>query len=109
MAMAKSTRDTQVMRSAEPTFVSDLGWLKPFCEGPANLYRTAWGEAARLAARGLQDQAHYMKKLSECTEPLEALRCHGEFLQQSWTRCFEDGSRALDAFRTGAFSGLAQD
>jgi phasin protein len=107
MATSNSKRAAEAASNSGPAFLDAIGWMKPLYGGPANVCGAAWSEAARLAASSLQDQADYMKKLSECTEPLEALKCHGEFVQRSWARCFEQGSRAFDALRTGTSASSA--
>ena len=109
MATSNSKRAAEAAGNSGPAFLDAIGWMTPFCRGPAAACGATWSEAARLAASSLQDQADYIKKLSECTEPLEALKCHGEFVQRSWRRCFEQGSRAFDVLRTGVSTSLAQD
>lgn len=68
------------------------------------LYATMWNGALGNAARALHDQADYMQKLAECSDPAEAMKCHGEFVQQSWTRSIEESSKMLSALQTNASS-----
>lgn len=109
MTTSNSKRAAEAASNSGPAFLEAIGWMKPFYDGPANACGAAWSEAAKLAASSLQDQADYMKKLSECTEPLQAFKCHGDFVQRSWARCFEQGSRTLEALRTGVSTSFTRN
>ncbi|WP_439404103.1 phasin family protein [Bradyrhizobium sp. DASA03076] len=87
--------------SATPTFsFSPPDWLKTF-NGSAKLPYTAiskevWG----FAASRLQDQAEYLNKLAKCDDAVEAIKCHFEFAQQSWSRSVGDVAKLFEHLRT---------
>lgn len=91
-------------RFPNPPFSANPDGLRPVTEGPMKFYATMWNEALRQAARALHDQADYVQKLSECSDPAEALRCHGEFVQQSWTRSINEGSKMFSALQANISS-----
>ncbi|WP_454632540.1 hypothetical protein [Bradyrhizobium cenepequi] len=77
---------------------ASLEWLKSFAELPRN-YVTASKQALGFAASCLEDQADYLKKLGECTNPAGALKCQLDFAQQCWSRSSE-ASKFLETLRT---------
>ena len=74
--------------------------LKSFNGGPQNLYAAVSKEALGFTASCLEDQADYLKKLAECANPAEALRCQLDFAQQFWSRSVGEASRVFDRLRT---------
>lgn len=87
---------------SNPLFGSlgNTDWLKFWSDAPAKIYADGWGKALGLAADRLQDQATYLKQVSQCTDPAEALKLHTAFAQQSVSRLLEDGTKIFDGFRT---------
>jgi hypothetical protein len=79
-------------------FASPEG-LKSFAELPRTFYVTASRQALGFTASCLQDQADYLRKLGECTNPADALKCQWDFAQQCWSRS-SDAMKFLDALRT---------
>jgi Phasin protein len=70
---------------------------------PGTLYLRLSKEALGFTASCLQDQADYLKKLGECADPAEALKCQSDFVRQCWSRSREM-PRLLDALRTNGSS-----
>jgi hypothetical protein len=77
----------------------EADWLKSFADTPWKLYAGAVKGALGFTASRLQDQADYMRKLSDCSNPTEALNCQWAFAQQYWARCTEEGSKLVDSLR----------
>ena len=75
-------------------------WLKSFNGGPQTLYAAVSKEALGFTASCLEDQADYLKKLAECANPAEALKCQLDFAQQFWSRSVGEAPRAFDRLRT---------
>ena len=71
---------------------------------PVDLYAAWWKEALRLAARSLKEQADYMRRVSQSSDPASMLLCHGELLQRAWTRTVDEGSRLFKSLQTGSLS-----
>jgi hypothetical protein len=88
-------------------FAASPEWLKSFTDAPIKFCGTAWKETLGYTASCLQDQADYVKKLSGCKDPAEALKCQWEFAQQSWIRSSDGASKFMDALRRNAWSGPA--
>lgn len=76
-------------------------WMKGWGEAPAKAYAAAWGKALDLAAEGLEEQAAYLRQLSRCTDPAEALRLNATFAQQSIQRLWSDSAKAFQDLRAG--------
>lgn len=74
--------------------------LKSFNGGPQNLYAVVSKEALGFTASCLEDQADYLKKLAECANPAEALKCQLDFAQQFWSRSVGEASRVFDRLST---------
>lgn len=94
--------------AAQPSFnlpFANPEWLKQFTDAPAKFYSSAWNQLLGLSASYLQDQADYVKKLSQCTDPAEALKCHGDFAKKSWAHSCDESSKILDTIRTNFSSG----
>lgn len=77
----------------------NVEWVKSFSEAPVKIYSNICREALDATARRLQVHANYVKKLSECDGPADALTCHGEFVQGFVLSFFEDGRRAFETWR----------
>lgn len=73
-------------------------WFKSFAELPRTFYATASRQTLGFTASCLQDQADYLRKLGECTNPADALKCQLDFAQQCWSRSSE-ATKFLDALR----------
>lgn len=72
-------------------------------------YTAMWNQALRFAERSLRDQADYVQKLSECRDPAAALKCNAEFMQQSWARSVDEGSKLLKTVQSGISSSSADN
>lgn len=79
-------------------------WVKALNDAPTKIYASGWEKALSLAADRLQDQAAYLKQLSQCTDPAEALKLNTAFSQQLVTRMWEDGVKLFDGIRTSIAS-----
>jgi len=91
--------------AATPIFLfATPEWLKSFNGGPQNLYAAVSKEALAFTAICLEDQADYLKRLAECANPAEALKCQLDFVQQSWSRSVGQASRAFDRLRAESSS-----
>jgi hypothetical protein len=73
------------------------GRLTSFADTPWKLYAGAVKEALSFTASRLQDQVDYMRKLSDCRDPTEALNCQWEFAQKYWADCTEKIAESLRA------------
>ncbi len=78
-------------------------WLKLFSGSPRNL-GVAVKEALEFNASCLRDQADYLKKLAEATNPADAMKCQLDFAQQSWARCLGGAWQAFDSLRINTSS-----
>lgn len=97
--------------ASDPVFppFGNTDWIKSVTEASTKLYVGCWGKAIDLAADRLQDQAAYLKSLSQCTDPAEALKLNAAFAQQSASCLLEDGPKLFDSFRSSvATIGLAK-
>jgi hypothetical protein len=79
-------------------------WLKLF--SPKSL-GVAAKETLEFNASCLQDQADYLKKLAESTDPADAMKCQLDFVQRSWARGFSEAWRVFDSLRTNISSDRA--
>lgn len=73
-------------------------WLQRSAQAPLKFYI----EALQFTARSLQDQADYVRKLSECSDPATAMKCHGEFMQQAWARSVKEGSKLFGTLQSSS-------
>lgn len=64
-------------------------------------------ETLEFSASCLQDQADYLKKLAESTNPADSMKCQLDFAQQCWARCFGGAWRVFDRLRINTSSDLA--
>lgn len=96
---------TEASAPKAETFASTLfpaaDWLKGWGETPARTYAAAWEKALDLAAEGLEEQAAYLRQLSHCTDPAEAMRLNASFAQQSVQRLWADSAKAFQDLRSG--------
>jgi hypothetical protein len=86
--------------------LSSNEWMKSFSQVPTALFASGWKDALGFAAGLLKDQADYVTKLAECTDPAQALKCQAEFAQKSWTRCCDEGSKMFESARAKLTSAL---
>jgi hypothetical protein len=87
--------------AAKPIFsFATPEWLKSFNGGPQTLDAAVSKEALGFTASCLEEQAEHLKRLAECANPAEALRCQLDFAQQFWSRSVGEASRAFDRLRT---------
>lgn len=82
--------------------------LAKILKGAPEVYAAGWGKVLGFAADRLQDQATYLKQLSQCTDPAEALKLNATFAQQSVSRLWDDGVKVFDGFRASFASGLPE-
>lgn len=75
-------------------------WIKSLVESPFKAYATYSREALAIAARSIQTQADYFKKLSECEGPAEMLSCQSEFARKGLSLCVEEGQHLFDVVRS---------
>ena len=75
-------------------------WLKSFNGFPNNPYVTASKGALGFTASRLQDQADHLRKLAECADFAEAMKCQLDFAQESWSRSVGEASKLFDHLRT---------
>ena len=68
-------------------------------------YGAVTREALEYTASRLQDQADYLRKVAECQDLAEAMKCQLEFAQQSWSRCFGEAWKMLEHLGTQSSSG----
>jgi len=88
--------------ASNPVFTSlgNTDWVKHWSDAAAKIYADGWAKVLGLAADGLQDQVTYLRQLSQCTDPAEALKLNTAFAQQSVSRLLEDGTKIFDGIRT---------
>jgi hypothetical protein len=84
---------------------STFSFALPFWRGSLNgvpkiPYAALSRETLGFTASRLQDQADHLKKLAECEDLAEAVKCQMEFAQQSWSRCFGEAWSVFDYLRT---------
>lgn len=75
-------------------------WIKSLVESPFKAYATYSREALAVAARSIQTQADYFKKLSECQGPAEVLSCQSEFAQKGLSLYVQEGQHLFDIVRS---------
>jgi phasin protein len=101
--MEVSMANTKAAQSAGSSvnfpFAANADWLKSFADGPMKFYTTASKEALGLTASLLQDQADYVKRLADCTDPADALKCQWEFAQKAWSRSSVEASKFFGSLR----------
>ncbi|MBR1040715.1 phasin family protein [Bradyrhizobium viridifuturi] len=68
-----------------------VDWLKKMSETPQKFYFDLYRGAFSAIARQLQDQADYVRKLSEITQPTDALACHSEFARKTVAGWVDEG------------------
>lgn len=91
---------TENANAATPIFsFASPEWLKSFNGGPQNFQAAVSKEALAFTASCLADQADHLKKLAECANPAEALKCQLDFAQQFWSRAVGEVPRVLDRLR----------
>lgn len=83
-------------------------WLKFWSDAPARFYTEEWRKILGLAADRLRDQADFLRNVSQCTDPAEALKLNANFAQQSLALFWENGSKAFDSFRAPKASNAVE-
>lgn len=73
--------------------------FKPASEAPTQLYFEFYRGILELAARRLQAQAEYVKKLSEIEQPGDALAAHNAFTRETLASWFDEGRRLFNQTR----------
>ncbi|MGR7997728.1 phasin family protein [Xanthobacter sp. ZOL 2024] len=66
-------------------------WTPPVAGDPMASCRQALG----FAAGALENQATYLRQLSQCTDPAEAMKLHSDFIQKAAQLFWRDGAEAL--------------
>ena len=82
------------------SFVMPPEWPKSFNGFPHIPYVTASKGALGFTASCLQDQADHLRKLAECADFTEAMKCQLDFAHQSWSRSVGEASKLFDHLRT---------
>ncbi|WP_414463678.1 phasin family protein [Hyphomicrobium sp. B1] len=106
--MATETTPPKSQTAASNPLFASLGntdWVKLWSDAPAKIYADGWGKVLGLAADRLQDQATYLRQVSQCTDPAEAFKLNVAFAQQSVSHLLEDGTKIFDGIRTSIAAG----
>ena len=74
-------------------------WLKSFNGAQKVPYTALSKEMLEFTASRLQDHADYLKRLAECADLSEAIKCHIEFAQQSWSRSLGEAGSMFQHLR----------
>ena len=106
MTTEKVTGPEFLATNGKLPFLTNPEWAKSVSEGPLKFYTSAWKEALGFTASCFETQAEYVRKLSQCSDPAEALKCHAEFAQKSWVRSCDEGAKLLDNVRTNLATPL---
>lgn len=77
------------------------GWPMGWGETSTKACASAWVRALELVAGSLEEQAEYLRHLSHCADPAEALRLNSTFAQHAFRRLWRDGSKAIEELRSG--------
>ena len=75
-------------------------WLSSFNNTPRVPYATVSKELLEFTASRLQDQADYLKRLADCADLTDVIKCHLDFAQQSWSRSVGEAGRVFEQLRT---------
>lgn len=94
--------------TAQFPFPGNAEWIKSLFAAPAKACSCTWHGALDFTASCLQDQADYLRQLSQSKDPADALKCHTEFTQKCWQRSFKEGSRIFDTVRS-SFPSVAAE
>ncbi len=99
--------DTSAPGGRSPAMNPDLmfgapEWLKLSAQTPMTVYGAVLKASLEAAARTLHDQAGHLERLAACTSPTDALKCQWEFVQASWPRPVQEGTKLLEVLRTNA-------
>ncbi|MBB4380270.1 phasin family protein [Bradyrhizobium sp. SBR1B] len=73
-------------------------WQKSI-EATGSLLAAGLREALKLTASSLHDQAAFVKTLADSKNPSDLLKCQLEFVEQSWSKLFGEGSKILDRLK----------
>lgn len=106
--MATETTVPKGQTTASESIFASLGntdWVKLWSDAPTKICVEGWRKALGFAADRLQDQAAYLKQLSQCADPAEALKLNAAFAQESVKHVLDDGAKIFDGFRTSVASG----
>ena len=75
-------------------------WLSSFNNSPRVPYAAVSKELLGFTASRLQDQADYLKRLADCADLTEVIKCHFDFAQQSWSRSVGEAGRVFEQLQT---------
>lgn len=92
-----STQATRSMWVSYPLFSADF--LRSVPGAPTQFYFGLYRGTLDLAARRLQAQAEYVKKLSAIDQPGDALAAHNAFARETIESWFEEGRRLFNESR----------
>ncbi|MGV6876329.1 phasin family protein [Pseudochelatococcus sp. B33] len=68
-------------------------WLKELGQAPAKVYAELYRNALRVAARQLENQADYLRELSEAEGPQDVFARHSGFAQKFLAGWIAEGQR----------------
>jgi len=74
-------------------------WLTSLNDVRRVPYAAVSKELLGFTASRLQDQADYLKRLADCADLAEMMKCHFEFAQQSWSRSVGEAGRVFEHLR----------
>jgi len=75
-------------------------WLTSLNGTPRVPYAAVSKELLGFTASRLQDHADYLKRLADCADLAEIMKCHFEFAQQSWSRSVGEAGRVFEHLRS---------
>lgn len=104
--VAESTSPKGQLTAFDPQLLpfGNTEWIKSLSGAPTKICAAGWERTLAFTAERLQDQAAYLKQLSQCTDPAEALKLNASFSQQFFASLWDDAMKFFDGVRTSIAS-----
>lgn len=91
------TSETTASETMFATY-ANLPWVKAWNAVPTQNLSGGWSTALNILADRLQDQAGFVRQLSECNDPAAALQLNATFAQRSMKHLWDDNAAILEGW-----------
>lgn len=89
------TSETTASDTTYATYVN-LPWMKGWNAAASQSFSAGWSASLNILADRLQNEAGFVRQLSQCSDPVVALQLNATFVQQSLKDLWDDNAAILE-------------
>ncbi|MFH3480750.1 hypothetical protein [Xanthobacter variabilis] len=93
------TSETAAMDATLASY-ANLPWVKAWSAAPVQEFGTGWSAALNLFADRLEEQASFVRQISQCNDPAAALQLSATYTQKTMKHLWDDNTALFEGWRS---------